>query len=220
MPGISYLHKVLFGMIPVGGLMIKIACGTKGFRELLRAMGYLFTFSFIMGGFIIFLKGKSRALAGGGSGGNSDGNSVVILLGLGFAGYVLCRKIIGVWRRKRSGHFCRVILPGDAGPVEAVALVDTGNGLVEPVSGKPVAILDEERWKDLKMWMKPEKYKVIPYHSIGRDKGLMEGYEVNTMEVKGDEGEKRYDKVMIAVFKGKVSGDGSYQMILPPELSI
>ena len=63
-PGISYILKVLLGMIPTGGLMIKIACRTKGIKELLRAMGYLFTFSFIMGGFIIFLKGKSRLFAG------------------------------------------------------------------------------------------------------------------------------------------------------------
>ena len=80
MPGISYILKVLLGMIPIGGLMIKIACRTKGIKELLRAMGYLFTFSFIMGGFIIFLKGKSRFFA--------DMNTAVIPAGLGFAGFV------------------------------------------------------------------------------------------------------------------------------------
>lgn len=211
-PGISYILKVLLGMIPVGGLMIKTACGTKGIRELLRAMGYLFTFSFIMGGLIIFLKGKIRAFAGR--------DKAVILAGLGFAGYVLCRKLIEKWRRKKNSHFCQVILQGDEGNVEVSALIDTGNGLVEPFSKKPVAILDADKWEGLKKWMKPEKYKIIPYHSIGKDKGVMEGYEIDTMKVKGNDGEKRYDKVIITVFKGKVSGDGSYQMILPPELSI
>ena len=211
-PGISYILKVLLGMIPIGGLMIKIACRTKGIKELLRAMGYLFTFSFIMGGFIIFLKGKSRFFA--------DMNTAVIPAGLGFAGFVLCRKLTKVWRKKKSSHFCQVVFQGDEGYVEVSALIDTGNGLVEPFSKKPVAILDADKWEGMKKWMKPEKYKVIPYHSIGKDKGIMEGYEIDTMRVKGNDGEKQYDKVIVTVFKGKVSGDGSYQMILPPELSI
>ena len=113
-----------------------------------------------------------------------------------------------------------MVFQGDEGYVEVSALIDTGNGLVEPFSKKPVAILDADKWEGMKKWMKPEKYKVIPYHSIGKDKGIMEGYEIDTMRVKGNDGEKQYDKVVVTVFKGKVSGDGSYQMILPPELSI
>ena len=66
--------------------------------------------------------------------------------------------------------------------------------------------------------MRPEKFKVIPYHSIGKDNGILEGYEIDTIKVKGNECEKQYDKVIVAVFKGKVSKGGSYQMILPPEL--
>ena len=70
------------------------------------------------------------------------------------------------------------------------------------------------------MWMKPEKFKMIPYHSIGKENGMLEGYEVGAMEVKGDTGEKQFDKVIIAIFKGKISQKGGYEMILPPELSI
>lgn len=45
LPG-TYMLKILFGMIPVGALMIKIVCKTQGLKELLRAEGCLFTFSF------------------------------------------------------------------------------------------------------------------------------------------------------------------------------
>ena len=104
--------------------------------------------------------------------------------------------------------------------VEVMALIDTGNGLTEPISKKPVAILEENEWKKLKIWMKPEKYKIIPYHSIGKERGMLEGYEIDALEIKSDAGDKRFDKVIIAIFKGKISQKGSYQMILPPELSI
>lgn len=213
LPGISYMLKVLFGMFPIGALMIKITCRTKGIKELVRAEGYLFTFSFLLGGFIIFLKSKISLF-------DRQSNSIIAIAGMGFAGFAICRKLIGIWRQKKQNHFCQVWIPGDTGRVTVMALIDTGNGLVEPVSKKPVAILEEEEWKNLKIWMKPEKFKIIPYHSIGRANGMMEGYEVDAVEVKGDSGEKRFDKVIIAVFKGKISKKGGYQMILPPELSI
>lgn len=212
-PGVPYMLKVLLGMVPVGMLMIKITCRTKGIKELLRALGYLYLLSFFMGGFIIFLKGKSRFLA-------EHGDSAVMVAGAGFVGFVMVGKLIEVYRKRQREHFCQVSIPGDAGIVTVAALIDTGNGLVDPVSQKPVAILDADRWEGLRRWMKPEKYKVIPYHSIGKDSGVLEGYEIDTMEISTSAGKKQFDKVIIAVFKGKVSRKGSYQMILPPELSI
>lgn len=213
LPGIPYMLKVLIGMLPTGALMIKIAYKIKGVKELLRAEGYLFTFSFLIGGFIIFLKAKIPL-------GTNQSESMAAIAGLGFAGFALCRKIIGTYQRRKQNRFCQVLIPGDSGQVEVMALIDTGNGLIEPVSKKPVAILEEKEWKNLKMWMKPEKFKVIPYHSIGKANGMLEGYEIDAMEVKGDSGKRQFDKVIIAIFKGNISEKGGYQMILPPELSI
>lgn len=212
-PGVPYGVKVLLGMLPVGMLMIKITFRTKGFAELFRIMGFLYFFSFVLGGFIIFLKGKMPVI-----GQYEDSLRVVLLLG--FAGYAVCAGGIARWKQNRNNYFCTVVIAGDEKPMEIRALIDTGNGLQEPVSHKPVAVLDEEVWKNLKRWMRPEKYKIIPYHSIGKEKGLLEGYEVDEMIVKGSTGKKQFEKVIIAVFKGKVSGKGSYQMILPSQLSI
>ncbi len=212
LPRVPYMLKVLFGMLPIGILMIKITCKTEKIRELLRGVGYLYFSSFCLGGFIIFLKGKGGIFAG-------HGDSIAALAGLGFAGFAVCSKAIGAYRKKRGEHFCKVSILGDRGLLTISALIDTGNGLVEPVSQKPVAILEAEEWENLKLWMRPEKYKVIPYHSIGKDKGLLEGYEIDAMDVKGSMGEKRYEKVIVAIFRGKVSGKGSYQMVVPPELS-
>ncbi len=213
LPGLTYMLKVLLGMLPLGAFMIKISCRTKGIKELLRGEGYLFSVSFLIGGFIIFLKAKVPFL-------NGQGDTVSVTAGIGFIGFVICRKVIERYQRKKREHFCRVLLPGDEGMVEVMALIDTGNGLTEPISKKPVAILEENEWKKLKIWMKPEKYKIIPYHSIGRERGMLEGYEIDALEIKSDAGDKRFDKVIIAIFKGKISQKGSYQMILPPELSI
>lgn len=213
LPGIGYMPKALLGMVPVGMLMVKVTCRTRGLKELLQGVGYLYLISFCMGGIIVFLKGKSRLLS-------RYGDLAAVIAGMGFAGFVLCRKVIVTWQKKRKNHFCTVNIPGDEGTLIIAALVDTGNGLTDPVSGKPVAILNAEEWKNLKRWMKPEKYKLIPYHSIGRDRGMLEGYEIDVVEVDGAMGKKQFEKVIIAVFQGRVSQKGGYQMILPPELSI
>ena len=213
LPGVSYARKVLLGMLPIGALMIKIVCRTKGIKELVYASGYLYFFSFLMGGLIIFLRGQLPLF-------KTYEDSVVLLAMLGFVGYVIWKKYVEASHRKKENCFCDVIINGDAGLVEIKALIDSGNGLVEPISQKPVAVLDEDVWKSMNMWMKPEKYKLIPYHSIGRNRGYLEGYEIAGMEVKGDWESKKYENVIIAVFKGNVSGKGSYQMILPSELSI
>lgn len=212
-PQISYTGKALFGMLPVGMLMIKATFRTKGFWELIRGMGYLYFFSFLVGGFMVFLKGKIPLP-------RQYESSFLVLALLGFAGYALCAEGLSRWNRNRQDCFCSVIIAGDVEPVEVKALVDTGNGLQDPVSHKPVAILDEEVWKSMERWRKPEKYKIIPYHSIGKERGILEGYEIDEMTVKGRRGRKQFEKVIVAVFKGKVSGKGSYQMILPFQLSI
>lgn len=212
-PGLSYTGRVLFGMLPVGMLMIKITFRVRGLKELFRIMGYLYFFSFLMGGFMMFLKEKIPFL-------RQHENTFLILLLLGFAGYMLLAEGVARYSRNRNNCFCTVTIAGDESPVEIKALIDTGNGLQDPISHKPVAVLDEEVWNRMMLWRRPEKYKIIPYHSIGKERGLLEGYEVEEMIVKGNTGEKQLKKVIIAVFKGKVSGKGSYQMILPFQLSI
>lgn len=212
-PEVPYGCKVLFGMLPVGILMIKITCQTAGIAELIRGLGYLYFFSFLMGGFIIFLRERLPVF-------RTYENSFFLIALLGYAGYAIGQRVLLIYQRNKQNCFCRVILAGDNGPIEVAALIDTGNGLVEPVSSKPVAVLDEEIWENMRQWIKPEKYKIIPYHSLGRKHGILEGYEIDAMEVKGKAGEKRYEKVIIAVFKGNVSGKGNYKMILPLELSI
>ncbi len=212
-PGISYTGRVVFGMLPVGMLMIKITFRTKGLGELARGMGYLYFFSFLLGGFMIFLKGKIPLFG-------QYENSLLVLALLGFTGYVLGMGGLSWWERCRRNCFCSVVIAGDEKPIEVKALIDTGNGLEDPVSHRPVAVLDEEVWNSLKRWMKPEKYKMIPYHSIGKERGLLEGYEIDEIVVKGHTGRKQFEKVIVAVYKGKVSGKGSYQMILPFQLSI
>ena len=102
--------------------------------------------------------------------------------------------------------------------IEVNALIETGNSLREPVSGKPVSVVEEEMLGRLSGIKIPEKLKVIPYHSVGKSNGIMEGYEIPEMIIE-DEGENlRWQKVIVGISKNKISANGRYQMILHPDL--
>lgn len=212
-PDVAYGWRLLFGMLPIGVCMIRLSLGIKGRKELGYAAGWLFTFAFLLGGFIIFLKGKLPFL-------HQYKDTLFWVAGMGFIGYELLRKGLEISLRRKEAVFKKVRLAADMGDMEVTALVDTGNGLIDPVSQKPVAVLEEESWQKMTGWMRPEKYHVIPFHSIGKEHGLLGGYEVGLMEVEDEIGVRQYNNVIIAVFKGKLSKTGGYQMILPPELSI
>lgn len=94
------------------------------------------------------------------------------------------------------------------------ALFDTGNSLIDPYTGKPVSIVEEN--EDIRTWIreKPQKYRLIPFRSLGKENGLLEGTEVDELIICGSDGQKTQRGAVIALYKGKLSGDGSFQMIL------
>ena len=205
---IPYYMMVLCFMIPIAMVMVKTGCAAKGVKEILYGTGYLFTYAFLLGGSLLFLKRRFPML----------GSDSLILTGvLEYLGFLLCRKGIKKYNEARNNHFCRVVITGDKTTLLISGLVDTGNGLREPISGKPVAILEKEIWKKMKCWERPEKYKVIPFHSIGKERGTLEGYEVDRIRIEYENGSKELSGVLIAVFDGRLSAKGRYQMLLPPE---
>jgi stage II sporulation protein GA (sporulation sigma-E factor processing peptidase) len=210
LPGISYPIKVIFGMVPVAMGMIRLGCRTRGIRELLYGTGCLFVYSFLLGGFILFL--TNRLLLPG-----IRENSLLAVLAAGILGAEICMWGIKKYHGQRENHFCEVELWGDGEMVRVHGLVDTGNGLVDPISGKAAAILEEEVWNKIENAKKPEKYKIIPFHSIGKRNGILEGYEVERVRIRYGMTVKELTHVTIALSGGKLSAKGKYQMILPPE---
>ncbi len=210
LPQVPYLIKVVFGMLPITAGMLKISCKVKGIRELICGAGYLFTYSFFLGGFMLFLRNRIPLL-------REKESSVWLLLLTGYIGFRFCLSGINKWKQTKQNHFCRVKFKGDKEPINVWGLIDTGNGLTEPVSGKTAAILEEDIWEKMTWAKKPEKFKVIPFHSIGKEHGLLEGYEVESLQIEYEEEKRELTHILVAVYKGKLSVKGDYRMILPPQ---
>ena len=121
-------------------------------------------------------------------------------------------------KKRKSTLIYNVTLWGYGNEITISALADTGNSLREPVSGKPVSVIEEDVLNQLNGVKIPERFKVIPYHSIGKDNGMMDGYEIPEIVIEDGKGNIRWQKVIVGISKNKVSANGKYQMILHPDL--
>lgn len=98
------------------------------------------------------------------------------------------------------------------------ALIDTGNFLKEPINGYPVAILG--RAASEKIFKNREKledrFYIVPYSSIGKERGILEGYKADKIVVDG----KAVKNVVLAIYAGEFEGQGDkkYDLLLNSEL--
>lgn len=96
--------------------------------------------------------------------------------------------------------------------IEAIGLRDTGNQLIEPITRKSVFIVEEKILNNINL--DDENIVYIPFHSVGKEHGLMRGFIADYIVV-----EKRYiKKPIIGIHKGSLSGQNEYNMILPPNI--
>lgn len=97
-------------------------------------------------------------------------------------------------------------------------LLDTGNSLVEPISKKAVCIVGREALEGMQKEFQPQKFRVIPYHSVGKENGILCGFEMDRLIIDTDERKVIIEKPMIGISEVPVGSLSTYQMILQPEL--
>lgn len=190
-------------------LMIKIAFrpgSLSGYKKLLEnLLGY----SFLFGGALFIMMRYIEGMVDYSLG-------IAFVMGAGGILYMFGSYLTE--KRHRGQEFCTVTLCCGQQKVTVNAILDTGNGLMEPISSKPVSVTNEEVMA--KLWPEgmPELYRAIPYHSVGKSAGIMRGYRVERMVVEQEGIVGCYENVYVAVGEQTVSGKGKYEMILNPML--
>lgn len=123
-------------------------------------------------------------------------------------------------RQDQISRYYRVKLHYDGGQIEGNALLDTGNCLYDPISHKPVMIGNAMFVK--RLWKRETEpvMRVIPFHSVGKNSGLLQAFQAETLEVQTGETWTCIDKPWVAVCDKYVSVDGEYEVILHPDMLI
>lgn len=99
------------------------------------------------------------------------------------------------------------------------ALVDTGNRLYEPLTGKPVCLIEYAGLKSHihKTSFIPVQW-VIPYHTIGKSNGMLWGFTADEVIFQNHWQKIRKSGCIIAIYPKKISKSGDVCAIIHPDI--
>lgn len=175
-------------------------------KVFLRAVILFHGASFLLGGILYAFSGMT-------------GDSV--------AGYTLrsavCAAVSGaliclIWNREKKNRremLATVELLEGKVRIVTVALIDSGNSLCDPVSKRPVCVVERSVLEGRIPLNRPEKFRLIPYHTL-TGRGLMQAVEIGEMRVKRDGQEILAERALLGLYDGKITREGAYRMILHP----
>lgn len=202
--GIVYI-VILFG---VGMVMLRIAMKQKTWNEVMLGMMYYFTLVFAFSK----LHQVSEWMVG-----NRVNGIVLVFLVIGIMSVALLYMIYQKRKGRQRPIYC-VVVVAQGKSVEVKALLDTGNALAEPFTGKPVSIIESEVWRNMMPEPEPERFKVIPFHSIGQEHGILKGMEIDELIIWTSDRKIVQKQAIVALYEGSLSKDKSFQMILHQDL--
>lgn len=112
-----------------------------------------------------------------------------------------------------------VIIESDVNKVEVNALIDTGNSLRDPFcKGEPVSVVEYDRVKNIIGAYEKSTYHIIPFNSLGNERGIIPVVRLKRLTIIEEKGSIHIEKPLVALYTGRLSGRGEYNMILHPEL--
>lgn len=206
-----------------GPVMCRIAFGKRELRMLFRETISFSVIAIFIGGLLnqlYFHTGAGYVMRELLTGRSAKGGGLPVLFLLAAASFLAGKEVIfffGTAKKNRETLFRIVLKKGDRS-VEATALLDTGNRLYEPITGKPVSIGERNVFLSLfpEEEDETEGFFLIPYRSIGGE-GFLKGRCLSEMAVIGEDGSENPfpdAPFLVALKEGALSGNGAYQLIL------
>lgn len=222
-PGLSvFSHPVL--RVSVGVIMVLIAYGNQ--RHFFKTVLIFFALSAALGGALYAISLLNIGVT------SVHGLPVPLLdlkLILLFAvlAYILLSLIFRKFARHSPFELRDVILHSGGDSIHLKALLDSGNTLSDPMTGKPVLVAEAAA---LKAFLPPEldcqnpalcfprlsppgRFRLLPYRSVGIDRGLLLAWKVDSIEING----KTISSDLVALSPTPVSENGNFQALVNPE---
>ena len=228
-PGMGFLTHPL---CKLGAAVLMLLTGFGGSRRLLRVTLVFFGLSCAFGGGIFaigLLGGQGLTLR------NGVLYSVMDLRILLLSAAV-CYAVLTLVFRRTARHGRREVLPAvltlEGRRVAVNALVDTGNTLTDPVTGRPVMVaegsrlspllpgervLDEKALRDpvgtlerLSRGGRGRRFRLLPYQAVGVECGMLLALRLDDARV----GAEDYGGILVALSPNPVSDGGGYSALI------
>lgn len=200
LPGFAFLAGTLWRLVS----LCLVSAAAFGFRQSALRRGVLFVLlSMALGGIAVGLQ---------------HGGFFSLVL----AAMLLCLLcLIGFRGRAGKHQYVPITIRHGAQSLSLTALVDTGNTLTDPISGRPVLVVDARAARQL-LGLDPEELmrpletlasgkrpglRLIPYSAVGQNAGLLLAIRPDGVQINGRESD-----YMVA-FAPQMLGQGQFQAL-------
>lgn len=231
LPGLEFLQLPPCRLAAMAGMLL-LAFG--GSRRLGRLAALFLVLSCALGGGVMLvsqLGGRGLSLGRGVLYSGMDLKIVLLAAAGCFAALTLLFSRGGQhWGRK--GQLCAAALELEGRRLELTALVDTGNTLSDPVTGRPVAVAEGAALAPLLPrelgWLPGRlsdpagamarlgdgpwagRFRLLPYRAVGVERGLLLALRLDGLAV----GKTRRKAPLVALSPTPVSDGGNYRLLL------
>lgn len=205
-------NKILFYILLWGlyiadaAITIRIAFGKNHRKPFIKIVGIYMVMLLMVGGIFMGILPKISLYK------KSDMKVIVFLM----AGAVVYVLLWYAFKQKRQNYFYgKLRLVHEGKTLEGNYFMDSGNGLVESLSGKPV-LLTDAAWL-FKAFQKDNLFfRPVIYKSVGKNKGVLYAYCLDELVICDVKKEYTYEKVWVGVCTEDIFFGKDYQIILPP----
>ena len=220
--------------------MVYLAFGAKNVKSILKQLIIFYLTSFAFGGcafaLLYFVKPENILMRNGVYVGTYP--IKIALLG-GLIGFIITYIAFKVIKNKLSKKdiIYDIAIEIDKKQVQVKAMLDTGNMLKDPITQTPVIVVEKEKLygilpsglldhlenmiggegENILSSSEEEKYlhklRMIPFHSIGKQNGLMLGIKADKVEILQEENIIN-DNVIIGIFNQSLSKNHHYSALI------
>lgn len=193
-------------------LIIKVVFNSKNIKEILKELATFYIVSFIFAGIatsIMFSQSLNKVLQNGVIFGKYSNFLIIVSVIIGTILIVITFKLISKNIRK-DNMVCDVEIGILNNIIKVKVLIDTGNLLKEPITGKPVVIIEKRKLNYILEDLKDSiKIYVIPYKTLGNEEKVLFGIKPEYIRLR-EENNYYSDDVIIGLYDGKISQNDSY----------
>lgn len=229
----NMIIQMLVSYIFIAIIIVIVTFSVRNMRDLIRDCLIIYVTTIFMGGLISFIYSYTSLgyMLHSVFNGIFQGVNLLWLLGATTTAYICIEGIIRFIKKinnKKMQVIVRLLIDGKS--KELRGLVDTGNSLLEPYTGKPVHIVCKKCVDDMigDIDLYKINLKYVPFQSIGKERGLLKTIEFEEMQVyrmdtlSGAIGELIYKegRAIVGLYEGVLSRESEFDMILHRSLNI
>ena len=222
-------------------VIVYIAFNPQNVKKMCKQVLIFYLTSFVFGGvalyLIYFLKPQEIFIKNG----VYVGKYVLKVIFLGaIIAFIIVKISFKIIKTKINSKdmYCKIKVFIDEKVIQTIAMIDTGNLAKEPITNRPVVIIENNLWEEVlpkeicnnvenilsgNLDGVPEKYiprlRCIPFSSLGKQNGMLLGIKADGIEVDFEEEKKCSKDVIIGVYDKSLTKKGEYRALIGLELT-